>query len=237
MVTPNSSSLQLVIQRGPTPGYAYPLAGSVVTIGRAGDNAIVIADAQVSRHHARLTWQSGGWAVEDLGSANGVFVNEVRITSLTWLRPGDTLRLGDTVVFAAQSAPSAEATLVAHRAPAPQLPGAGPTSTRRRRRWPLVILALGGLLACLAVIAVVALFLLRPRQMLTPPSVVLQQPPHGSHVALGEPTVIIGTARDLDRIVRVELWADGQLVAVRRSDRSEGFNPFPFFYDWTPSNL
>jgi hypothetical protein len=237
MVTPNSSSLQLVIQRGPTPGYAYPLAGSMVTIGRAGDNAIVIADAQVSRHHARLTWQSGGWAVEDLGSANGVFVNEVRITSLTWLRPGDTLRLGDTVVFAAQSVPSAEATLVAHRPPAPQPPGAGPTPTRRRRRWPLVILALGGLLACLAVIAVAALFLLRPRQMLTPPSVVLQQPPHGSYVALGEPTVIIGTARDLSRIVRVELWADGQLVAVRRSDRSEGFNPFPFFYDWTPSDL
>lgn len=240
MATSNSPSLQLVMQRGPTPGYAYSLADAVVTIGRSDDNSIVIAVPQVSRHHARLIWQAGGWVVEDLGSANGTFVNQQRILSPKWLGPGDVLRLGDTIVFAVQFSPGTEPTLVSHRPPAPQPRAAGPVPPPRaagqRRRWPWIVLGLGGLLVLCLALAGLAFFLLRPPQPPTPPSVMLQRPLNGSRVALGEPAQIMGTARDPGRIVRVELWADGQLVAVRRSDRPEGINPFPFFHAWTPTS-
>jgi hypothetical protein len=54
-------------------------------------------DAQVSRRHARLTPQEGGAVVEDLGSANGTFVNEQPIHSPRPVRPGDRVRVGLTV--------------------------------------------------------------------------------------------------------------------------------------------
>jgi predicted component of type VI protein secretion system len=130
MATSNNSSLQLVMQRGPTPGYVYPLADAIVTLGRSGDNTIVIGVPQVSRHHARLIWQAGGWVVEDLGSANGTFVNQQRITNPKWLGPGDVLRLGDTIIFAVQFSPGAEPTLVSRRPPAQVPRGAGQAPTQ-----------------------------------------------------------------------------------------------------------
>ncbi|MEJ2734447.1 MAG: FHA domain-containing protein, partial [Anaerolineae bacterium] len=48
----------------------------------------------VSRSHARLECARGQCAVEDLGSANGVFVNGRRVSRAV-LSPGDRLRLGD----------------------------------------------------------------------------------------------------------------------------------------------
>jgi hypothetical protein len=55
-------------------------------------------DPQASRRHARLTPQGGGAVVEDLGSANGTFVNDQPIHSPRALRPGDRVRVGLTVL-------------------------------------------------------------------------------------------------------------------------------------------
>ena len=57
-------------------GQSFDLNKPVVTIGREAGNDIVLEDPQVSRHHARLTLQGGGYVVEDLGSTNGSFINE-----------------------------------------------------------------------------------------------------------------------------------------------------------------
>jgi pSer/pThr/pTyr-binding forkhead associated (FHA) protein len=68
-----------------------PPAG--LRVGRAADNDLVIHDATVSRHHARLVFEGGALVLYDEGSTNGTFVNEQRITRQP-LKPGDTLRFG-----------------------------------------------------------------------------------------------------------------------------------------------
>lgn len=63
-------------------------------IGRAGDNDVVLADAQVSRRHALLFRQGDDWWLNDLGSRNGVRVNGVRLRHARRLGDGDELRIG-----------------------------------------------------------------------------------------------------------------------------------------------
>lgn len=65
------------------------------TLGRAIDNDIVVADASVSRHHATIVPQDGGFALRDLASQNGTFVRGQRIDGSRRLANGDDVRLGD----------------------------------------------------------------------------------------------------------------------------------------------
>lgn len=63
------------------------------TIGRHSRNSLVLADARISRDHARLLAVEGGYAVEDLGSRNGTFVNQERV-EFRRLAPGDRIDFG-----------------------------------------------------------------------------------------------------------------------------------------------
>ena len=72
----------------------YPLEGSV-NIGRSPENDIALADYNVSRTHARVSFQKGAWIVEDLGSANGVIFAGERVDSKT-LKPGDVFQIGES---------------------------------------------------------------------------------------------------------------------------------------------
>ena len=77
-----------------------------LTIGRAAE--LVIADARVSRQHARVFRRDRAYVVEDLGSANGTFVNEVRITAPVQLQSGDRIRIGSAdLIYGSGPAPSA----------------------------------------------------------------------------------------------------------------------------------
>jgi serine/threonine protein kinase len=66
-----------------------------VILGRARDCHIRVRDVQVSRQHCQLTWVAGRWRVEDLGSANGTYVNGQPATFCD-LQNGDQIRLGST---------------------------------------------------------------------------------------------------------------------------------------------
>ena len=68
-----------------------------VTIGRALDNDVILDDASVSRHHARLVSREGHWQLEDLDSTRGTFVNSRRVGS-GYLRRGDEIRLGSVTL-------------------------------------------------------------------------------------------------------------------------------------------
>jgi pSer/pThr/pTyr-binding forkhead associated (FHA) protein len=63
------------------------------TLGRDPSNEIVIEDASVSRHHARIDYQRGAYTVHDLGSANGTWFGQERVDSHL-LQDGDCVQLG-----------------------------------------------------------------------------------------------------------------------------------------------
>lgn len=66
-------------------------------IGSAADCDIVVAQPKVSRRHCRLTETTDGYALEDLGSSNGTYVNGERITSVTHVSTHDAITLGASV--------------------------------------------------------------------------------------------------------------------------------------------
>lgn len=63
-------------------------------LGRSSVCEIVLPDPAVSKQHAEVQLEGGSIMVNDLGSRNGTFVNEVRITDPTKLEPKDNLRIG-----------------------------------------------------------------------------------------------------------------------------------------------
>jgi pilus assembly protein CpaF len=119
---------KLTMRQGPRPDQAFELQKDIYTIGREAGNDIIINDAQVSRHHARLTLQADTYLLEDLGSTNGTFVNGRRITGPVALSGGDMIGLGDTVVLAVSGGSDAAVTQVARplggRPTAPAMPAA-----------------------------------------------------------------------------------------------------------------
>jgi predicted component of type VI protein secretion system len=88
---------QLVVQSGPNQGRVTPLEKNEIFIGRDLGNDLVVNDAEVSRRHARLVLQAGGFVLEDLGSTNGTTVNGQRLLGPYILRPGDVVTLGEHV--------------------------------------------------------------------------------------------------------------------------------------------
>lgn len=76
-------------------GESRALRTQPVRIGRALENELCISDGSVSRFHARLVPLGDGFALEDLGSTQGSFVNERPIEKRVKLAHGDLLRLGD----------------------------------------------------------------------------------------------------------------------------------------------
>lgn len=89
---------RLIMQRGPTVNQVYELSSARLQIGRSSDNDIPINDAELSRHHLLILPQDdGSYAIEDMGSTNGTFVNGLRAQSLVYLKNGDIIDLGDSI--------------------------------------------------------------------------------------------------------------------------------------------
>ncbi|PRR80598.1 FHA domain-containing protein FhaB [Clostridium liquoris] len=69
-----------------------------ITIGRRSGNTFVLDDPYVSSHHARIFAKNNEYILEDLESTNGTLVNEVKISGRKYLRSGDIIKIGNTVL-------------------------------------------------------------------------------------------------------------------------------------------
>lgn len=93
---PAAAGPRLVVLGGAEAGRAYPLGKESMSLGRDAGNDIVISwDPAVSRRHAVVSVQSGGYMIADQGSSNGTFVNGVRIIESA-LQAGDVVTVGQT---------------------------------------------------------------------------------------------------------------------------------------------
>ncbi len=90
---PAAPTAHLVIVEGPGQGGCRPLS-QVNTLGRAADNTLSLADETVSAYHARLSYHGGQWWLEDLGSRNGSWVNDIPVDQPLVITYGDVIRLG-----------------------------------------------------------------------------------------------------------------------------------------------
>ncbi|MCU0691357.1 MAG: FHA domain-containing protein, partial [Polyangiaceae bacterium] len=86
----------LVVINGNEVGRRLSLAASV-TVGRNPESELVLTDEGVSWEHARIEDRGGNWAVVDLGSTNGTFVNGEPCGDRV-LQPNDKLMLARTVL-------------------------------------------------------------------------------------------------------------------------------------------
>ncbi len=86
---------QLRIHGGDDAGKIYPLTENEHRIGRLYDNDILLTDLGVSGYHARIYRSPDGYAIEDLKSRNGTWVNGTRVYQ-SQLAHADHVRLGAT---------------------------------------------------------------------------------------------------------------------------------------------
>ncbi|MEV1062880.1 FHA domain-containing protein [Streptomyces sp. NPDC050263] len=94
----------IVGRTGPFTGQSVVLDGSPLTLGRKGDNGIVLVSANASRLHAEIVTEDAGFVLYDRDSRNGTYVNDERVTRHV-LRPNDCIRIGDeTFLYEAQEA-------------------------------------------------------------------------------------------------------------------------------------
>jgi ABC transport system ATP-binding/permease protein len=91
--------LKLVIQDDEGKTTIVPLARDEITIGRKEGNTIRLTERNVSRRHARILRNKGEVHIEDLGSYNGIRVNNARIAERVSLRVSDQVQIGDYKLY------------------------------------------------------------------------------------------------------------------------------------------
>jgi hypothetical protein len=223
----------LLMRKGPHPNRPFPLGKDVIIIGRSPDNDIAIDDAEVSRHHARLTRRGNDWILEDLGSRNGTFVNGQRITGPVTLTPGAQVGLGTGILFSMEMGLPVAPAPPTYPPPPPYPRTYAPPRRKGRFGWlffatPATILLILGVLAILGALGY---FLYQRRQEqaraeFEPPHVLVTKPASGSSAFAGTYLPVSAAAFGRSPITRAELWVDGELKETQNSDRPEGVSTF-----------
>jgi len=73
--------------------------GKSYTLGRDRDNDIVLEDTAVSRKHAEIYSTAEGFAIRDMGSSNGIFVNKVKVNTARQLVHEDRIVIGNVLIY------------------------------------------------------------------------------------------------------------------------------------------
>lgn len=95
--------LILSVIQGPDKGRRFELPDHEPQLLGRSSEALPISDNAISRRHAELTPDEGLWFIRDLQSQNGTYVNGVRIGDRQRLRPGDQIRVGQSLFVFGQT--------------------------------------------------------------------------------------------------------------------------------------
>ncbi|SHN46796.1 FHA domain-containing protein FhaB/FipA [Cryptosporangium aurantiacum] len=88
----------LVVTEGALTGTRITLSDLPITLGRADDSTLVLNDDYASAQHARLVPRAGEWLIEDLGSTNGTYLGQTKISGPTPVPLGAPIRIGRTSI-------------------------------------------------------------------------------------------------------------------------------------------
>ncbi len=88
----------LFVIRGMDQGTRFELEGPMIRVGRDASNNIQLHDTEVSRHHAEIRCLDNSYAISDLNSSNGTYVNGQRVKQYP-LNSGDQLQMGSTLML------------------------------------------------------------------------------------------------------------------------------------------
>jgi predicted component of type VI protein secretion system len=123
----NLARARLEVVAGKAVGMSI-LVEDELLIGRHAEGAGRLADDdEISRSHARVTLDASGfYAIEDLGSTNGTFVNGLRISVPQTLAVGDTIELGGTTLAVRELPEGAPFDAAQTREQATPIPGIEP---------------------------------------------------------------------------------------------------------------
>ena len=109
-------SLVLTVLQGPDKGRRFELPDhEPQLIGRSSE-ALQLTDRAISRRHAELTPDDGRWHIADLSSANGTYINGMRVDQRENLHPGDQIRTGNTLLLFGIEAAQARSQVLSHAA-------------------------------------------------------------------------------------------------------------------------
>jgi signal transduction histidine kinase len=87
----------LIIIKGIDEGKQIDLAEPVISVGRDASNQCRLHDTEVSRRHAEFRQVGGDYQLVDVGSANGTFINNQKVTEAI-LRSGDHILIGQSIL-------------------------------------------------------------------------------------------------------------------------------------------
>ena len=87
--------LEVVAALGYEPGSLFDISGGAA-MGRSETSNIPVDDPYASSSHARIFPRDGFMYIEDMGSTNGTYLNGKQLKRSERLRPGDSVRIGDT---------------------------------------------------------------------------------------------------------------------------------------------
>ena len=88
---------RLTCMTGPNKGKVYYIIGKRALIGRGDGADIQIIDTKMSKEHAELSFSDGGYTITDLGSQNGIVVNDARVKQKK-LADGEKIVIGQSVL-------------------------------------------------------------------------------------------------------------------------------------------
>jgi len=97
---------ELVVLSGPYKGRRLPMSKRLLRIGREATCDLVLDDEASSRQHAEIEARDGGLFLRDMGSTNGTYLNDAKLTAERMLQDGDRVGVGDTIFLLRHSARS-----------------------------------------------------------------------------------------------------------------------------------